>query len=50
MKDYKHLVHHDDDGRRIFYKPQPFLSTAWDWFWCAALLVMIYLLLTVLGG
>lgn len=45
MSDYKHLVHHDSDGHRIFYKPQTIWQKAWDWFWCACLLVVIYLFL-----
>ena len=50
MTDFKHLVHHDSNGKRIFYKDPPFLSKLWDWFWCGALLAVIYLLLIVLGG
>jgi len=50
MNDYKNLVHHDRYGKRIFYKDPPFLHKVWDWFWCAALIAIIYLLLTVLGG
>jgi hypothetical protein len=26
MNDFKHLVHHDDHGRRIFFKDPPFLD------------------------
>ena len=50
MNDFKHLVHHDNDGRRIFYKDPPFLSKLWDWLCCAALLILVYLFLVYIGG
>jgi hypothetical protein len=50
MTDFKHLVHHDQDGRRIFYKDPPFLTKLWDWLCCAALLALIYLFVVYLGG
>ena len=50
MTDYKNIVHHDSNGKRIFYKDPPLFSKVWDWFWCGALLALIYLLLVYLGG
>jgi hypothetical protein len=50
MNDFKHLVHHDQDGRRIFYKDPPLLTKLWDWLCCAVLLALIYLFVVYLGG